>query len=616
MAQNYSRSFSESVASSVGNDYCSLFIPKCPTNPVLKRHELRADKTSVRFVIFNTGDADERTVWEWLQGCLTDELLGAIISIKKVTHMSGAPRMDLWTRPELGEVLKRNITESRKEDNTPNLRSVLKRCLNYWNRRSKFPWSWRVDVYRPWRDRARTPAVVDEPTRDDYTAMMTWNINGFHSKEEVVKQALFTQKVAICVLQETLVSDTSKPIRVDGYSVFCEPRRTGFRGMAVLVDNRLPAYRIPHEEPWLIHVKVSHWRHAKEAHVGIHILGVYFPSGGNYKGKRTVKLKELSKLSKELAAKNPRDLIVALGDLNMPFEGVAKRMSKYNAAIHGLETVGSRLSCFPIRGKPADLDHMLGNLPVHRWFRKPRVMRSYAVSDHRPVILVSRERVPDEVGPSSRAVFSKQMVNRHKQTLVNCNRWEPLLALVESSESDNEEARGLGLNAVTDVFNKVFDEECRQLDIKRDLKDNAPKNKIPRKVATLLKKVKRTSEKLEAGRDGPTEDRLQVELARNKKRYKKAHSKWRQQERQKSYDRIARDMATFDFKSAWTRVKAEANLLNSTGENEPMKPSQPLRDKRGVLRTKPEELQKVMADHYKELLQDDATGEMRSYDFW
>ena len=209
-----------------------------------------------------------------------------------------------------------------------------------------------MDVYRPWRDRTRVPTAVNGPTREDYTAVMTWNINGFHSKEAVIKQTLHTQKVAICVLQETLVGEASKPIRVDGYSVFCEPRRKGFRGLAVLVDNRLPAYRIEHDEPWLIHVKVSHWRHAREAQLGLHILGVYFPSGGNYRGGRTAKLKTLSKLSKQIAERNPQDLIVALGDFNMAFERVTKRLCKENAAIQGIEVVGSRLSRFPVEVKP------------------------------------------------------------------------------------------------------------------------------------------------------------------------------------------------------------------------------------------------------------------------
>ncbi|OJT10610.1 LINE-1 retrotransposable element ORF2 protein, partial [Trametes pubescens] len=421
---------------SVGSDVSFEYNTENPTNPVRKNHFLRQDKDLVRLIIFNIGDASVPVAWEWLRGCLDADTLRAIISIEKVDHASGKPRFDLWVRPEVGEALKRNIRAAYQEDHTPTMRSVLKRHLSYWHRESRFPWNWRIDVFKPWRDRQRIVTPPVKPTREDYTALMTWNINGFHSKIDQIKEVLATQKVAICVLQETLVSPSSPPARVDGYVAFCEPWEKGFRGLAILVDD------------------------------------------------------------------------------------------------------------------------------------------------------------------------------------LCSNRWEAISKRIIIGEDSAEEYQENYLNTATNAFNKEFDELCRHHLIKRTINDNALDLRMPRKVQQRLKCMKGLAKKLADSAGSAGEDRFRRLYAKAKKDYKNAHNAWQQKQRVKSYERVASDLATCNLRNAWKRVKENSNLMNTTGFNMPMKPSQPLRDQQNVLQTDPEEIRKVMAEHYKTLLQDDESGQMRDQEHW
>ncbi|CDO78133.1 hypothetical protein BN946_scf184614.g1 [Trametes cinnabarina] len=112
------------------------------------------------------------------------------------------------------------------------------------------------------------------------------------------------------------------------------------------------------------------------------------------------------------------------------------------------------------------------------------------------------------------------------------------------------------------------------------------------------------------------EDRFRYLYERTRREYKKRDASWKKAQVIKSYERIAADIGEQDYKNAWKRVKAKSNLDNTTGENMPMKPSQPLRDKKNRLQTDPKAIQTVMAEHYKDLLQDDHNGDMRDQNFW
>ncbi|KAH9850546.1 Endonuclease/exonuclease/phosphatase, partial [Lenzites betulinus] len=331
-------------------------------------------KDSLRFVIFNIGDNDERAVRAWLKGALPPETYASIWKVSVVQHASGRPRADLWIRREVGEGLKRTITMAFRGERRPAVRTVLKRFLHKNKLKGGFPWFWRMDFFRPWRDREVRPVQQMEP-RVAYTSIATWNVNGYHNKSEIIEDMLNREKVAICALQETLVGAASRPIRPKGYTSYSSPWEVGFRGHAVIVDNRLSSYRIPHDEKWLIHVKISNWRLDGVNPVFIHVLAVYFPSGGNFRGARSGKLKALNRIVGEISKKHPTDLILALGDWNMSYSDISNRLFTTRSRLIALQTSGSNISRFPVRGSPSAIDHMLGDGRIYNCFRKPIVRR-------------------------------------------------------------------------------------------------------------------------------------------------------------------------------------------------------------------------------------------------
>ena len=158
--------------------------------------ELRREETA-RFVIFNIGDDDAIAVRGWLKAAIPDRY-DQIQRVEIVTHVSGQRRAVLWVRRELGDGLKRSVLAAFKDGMSPHVRKVLRTMMATCRGRSKFPWYWRIDVYRPWRDRQKLKARPETVLREECRNILTWNVNGFHSKSEEIEEAL---KVAFAPLK-------------------------------------------------------------------------------------------------------------------------------------------------------------------------------------------------------------------------------------------------------------------------------------------------------------------------------------------------------------------------------------------------------------------------------
>ncbi|KAJ8456384.1 hypothetical protein ONZ51_g12159 [Trametes cubensis] len=577
--------------------------------------ELRREETA-RFVIFNIGDDDAIAVRGWLKAAIPDRY-DQIQRVEIVTHVSGQRRADLWVRRELGDGLKRSVLAAFKDGRSPHVRKVLRTMMATCRGRSKFPWYWRIDVYRPWRDRQKSKARPDTVLREECRNILTWNVNGFHSKSEEIEDALKAEKVAICAIQETLVSASSRPIRPQGYTAYSAPWEEGFRGQVVLVDSRLPSYRIPHAEPWLVHVKISNWR-CGETIRALHILAVYLPSGGNFRGARTKKIRHVNDIAAKIFEKHPSDLIIGLGDWNMSFANLNKRLHKGASVLAGLKTCGSDLSRWPTRGRPKDLDHFIGKDGTREWFKKPKVLRKYVVSDHRPVLLEARATVGQPTPQEKRFVYDTKQIKRHKRELVNENRWKVIADMVEDPDPRWAEHPELVVDYAVTAFGKTFDDICRKYDIKREVSDSELRNRLPKHLKLRLTRLHDLEKEFErAALKHPEQvEQLRTKYMRDRLSYRKAKAKWQLREEQKRYNAIASDISAFDYKSAWSKVRSESNSLNPAGTNEPMKPNQPLRDKNGDLKTGPDGIRQVMSDHYKDLLQDVPAEDWNDEAYW
>ncbi|KAI1782193.1 Endonuclease/exonuclease/phosphatase, partial [Ganoderma leucocontextum] len=567
--------------------------------------ELRREETA-RFVIFNVENATAADVWELLKAAIPNHC-DQIQRVAITTHTSGLRRADLWLRRELGDDMKRSILAALRDGRSPKFRSILRSAFGFRQPESTFPWWWRIDVFRPWRDRQKLDAAAKKQPRAAYRSIMTWNVNGYHSKSEEISICLKEEKVAVCALQETLVSATSKPIRPKGYMVYASPWEEGFRGHAVLVDDRLPSFRIPHDEPWLVHVKISSWDCGEAGTRSLHILAVYMPSGGNFRGKRTAKIKYVSSLAATILKRSPNDLIVGLGDWNMTFTDLNNRLYKARSVLAGIETCGSSRSRWPKNGRPKDLDHFVGGPNTHTLFKAPRVIRKYVVSDHRPVRLECRKEGHVPIPAEKRFGFNLNMIRRHKVQLVNDNRWNAIAPMMPDSEESDEAGSGQRMWEANKVFAQTFDAVCRKHGVKREIIDTELETHLPKSLKQMLNNLHDLERRFAIAAEyrRTEEGKLREEYSRLRQKYRKAKAKWQVRQEHKAYGKIATAMSAHEHKSAWDKVRGLSNPLNPAGENIPMKPSQPLRDEKGELRTSPENIQKVMGDHYRKILTDE-----------
>ena len=572
-----------------------------PAERVLRMRRLRPDET-LRFVIFNIADNDERAVRAWLKGALPPEMYASILKVSVVQNTSRNPRADLWIRREIGEGLKRTIMEAFRGERRPAVRTVLRRFLKEGKLQGKFPWYWRMDFFRSWRDRTGgAPKRPDLTPREPCTTIATWNVNGYHSKSALIEDMLKREKVAVCAIQETLVAASSRPIRPKGYTVYCSPWEEGFRGHALIVDNRLPCYRIPHDEKWIIHVKISNWRLDGTTPRFIHVLAVYFPSGGNFRGARSAKIRRLNAIVDEIAKKHPDDLILALGDWNMTSADISNRLASSRSRLSAMQTSGSNISRIPVRGSPSAIDHFVGDSRIYSCFRKPVVIRKYAVSDHRPVVLTARTTPSVPVVQDLRYVFNKQTIERCREALVNSSSWDMIDREVgPAGVTDQEDMDHLVKN-----FTTAFGVACSTTGVRTVVGDSKPGSHLPRFLKKLHKKLEHYQDQYAASCNGrgSGDDKLRALLCRTKKSFSKKLEKWKAKQEKRSYFDIANRIASCDMKRAWSKVKAKSNPL-TTGANEPMRPGQPLRDKAGKLWTDPAGIQNVLKSHYEELLQD------------
>lgn len=125
---------------------------------------------------------------------------------------------------------------------------------------------------------------------------------------------------------------------------------------------------------------------------------------------------------------------MALGDLNCSVDRVEKHLQSRGEGLRRYRVRGSMWSCFPLKGVPACLDHILMSRDAESSFIKPRVERRWALSDHRPLITAMRVHTPAPSGsPVEMVRYDRKVLAIKSFELVNDNRWLPLLGLEEES---------------------------------------------------------------------------------------------------------------------------------------------------------------------------------------
>lgn len=582
----------------------------------IARHEWRnptrptrlADSELVRFVIFNTGECNESNVMDELRGVLDQGTFSAIVRCKRIVRTGSQPRCDIWVRESVAVGIARSIRDATR-DRTPQLLRALRAHLDKGSRadlrlRSTRPvGKWRVARFVQWRDRDPQSPISSKSAVPKLEAsqcsIVSWNINGFHSRKHNVVELLESRNVVALALQETLVARWNHPVRIKGYVTYEMPKEEGFRGQAVLIDSRLHSYRIPHEGLDVLHVKVAGFR---ENGMAFHLLGCYFPSGAQRRAERSAAWTHLQSIVASILEKDDNANVVCCGDFNDSPETVQSRIEI--GGLRYLVPASDPLTRFPRRGNPSSLDHFVCSAgAVRSCVHRPKVLKSYKVSDHVPVMARLRKvRVPRaEPTSSSKCSWHTPSIRTKSSPLVHHNRWSslPVEDIVDA----------VTLDKAADDFAKASDSVERELGIRKN-GGGYEREMLPKKLKRKLKRYRVAEAAKSASPLGEVPEAVETEWRNARKDFKFSLKFWKRSRGAKKYSRLAEDLLNGDLKEAWSAVNSCVDR-KGTANAVP-----PIRKGDGSVVTKADEVADVFMEHYRALAQDDPKGLRDDAEYW
>ncbi|KAF8260945.1 hypothetical protein EI94DRAFT_1893738 [Lactarius quietus] len=578
--------------------------------PSTRRLDLKRECT--RLILYNVQSFTTPQIWRELSECL-GHMIEAVVKIKRVSGLNRHPHADLWVRKDRASQLLSLIRERTK---IPASHSDVKEeeMLVEMPAESTLPprddarssrvQGWRLALWQPWRERRLKPAKpqLERLSRRPPTSIVTYNSNGFWSKQVEIDELLIEENVAVLALQETLVSARHYPVHMHGYRAYVSNAKEDFRGIALLVDNRYASYEVPHGVHWLLHVKVFNYAGLDGP---IHIINVYLKSGGNHRSTRREQLTVVKGIVAKIIERDADSRVVVLGDMNEPEKALVHHLNIVGNKRNYLfpaHFVGNRHTHFPLRGEPSAIDNILLTETSQRLFRGARVLRCYNSSDHRLVVMTpyvdiiaaaAREKRP------TRASFDTKMLYLKGDLIANDNAWSKLMqqAYGEMSTDGDPEA--------------IATDELRA-EVSTKANEPGSNQEFPKKLKLLQQTVHRYSKRYHAALDcnrTPNESTF-IRLARAQTRFKKEKKAWQCRMRQKFYAGVAGDFIANDHKRVWSKLRSQ------TKPNSVVETVNPVKDSEGVLQYHADKILQAMKDHYEELLTYDPDGWTSNCEYW
>ncbi|KAF8545689.1 hypothetical protein OG21DRAFT_1428826, partial [Imleria badia] len=290
---------------------------------------------------------------------MTPETLDGVVRVQSVRQPNGYPRTDIWIEARVAAGIKRGmylIAHQRKVGVRENNKYPLYKLNSLWNPNARTS-HWRLDVWKPWRDRApekRIPTV--ELRKSPQGGIATLNINGMGAKKPLVQNLVIESDIDILAIQETLLDENSYNFHLQGYEIYARQKKDGFRGQMLLINRSYPSYEVGEgKHNCFIHVKVAKFRGDKPWH----FISVYLPSGGSCRKERTKCLKLVLEEYNAIMEKEPRAAIVILGDFNIKRHLLMRRLKTENTALTCLKVMGDGLTFHRKGTKWSDVDSIL-----------------------------------------------------------------------------------------------------------------------------------------------------------------------------------------------------------------------------------------------------------------
>lgn len=576
-------------------------------------------KDCARFRIFNTRRTTVREAWDELRQVLPSGITDAIVKLQRNSSTQNLACIDMWVRVELGLALRRVLHKNTRQRSRSFISAMreLGHQMPYF--RTTVVSSWRMEAWIPYWERPRhenhpedinaTPPQLQTRSEAMGSRFITVNVNGFWKKVTQVESLLRCEKVMVCAMQETLVSAENPFLRVPGYKTYAVERQEGFRGQAMLVDDRLASFEVTHgdlnltvaQKLCLLHVKVTRIPLIGKC---VHCIAVYLPSGGNYRGSRASVLRAFSAICVKILRDDPDALIVAMGDFNMDEVALGRRLASSGSPMLRKDHKGSGYTRFPVGNSPRCLDHFVVSPAAELLMKRTVVKRRHAISDHRPVVTRFRA-MQEEVQWTARRSWKIDytMVKEKRMIIVNDNRWLPIANMdIETAEELDEAAE-----EYSNVHNDVLKDCGAKVEVTRNRDVH-----MPAQLKRLLKKKevadKRYAKQLRE--TGTVSDDAMIRMKHADKKFRLERRKWNKSLQLKQYKDVADAFIRNDHRTI-NRI-LEKSMKGELGSNVQC----PVKDRAGVLQTSTAGILGVVEDHYRTLAQDDPEGLSGNDEHW
>ena len=551
----------------------------------------RRDIGCEKFVIFNTGDISVPKFYRQLAQTVSAVALDSVFMVNRKRQQTGSIRFEIWTTPETSTSMKRLIQSGK----AVNFKSVLGA-----NARPKAPNSirWKIDFWRQWRDRPiRRQTVTPISAKSRECNIATLNINGLRSKIEDVSIMLDKEEIAICAIQETLIEEDRYPIWPSEYSVNESPRSKGFRGHCLLIRKDLTANSIKTGNKGILHSKVYKIPGTVQP---THVLAVYAPSGSTHRVKRRKLLEELRQMVWEITLKEPESAVIIMGDFNAQVDEIRKTFLS-NGGMEIFETRGRPETRWPSNKSPSAIDHIMVNANAKSRFRAPRVLRDYAMSDHRPLKAAIRAKPTQVEIKATSEKLDLRLLYGHGREIVNHPAWKYLVD-VDIMQKDD-------LDHLAEDFSDALTSMSKALGIRKAPTRNI--TRFPRKLQELLRKKNEAGRELVEDRkvQGNEDQTLRQKFNKASKTFKGFLKSWREKRARKELNETCAELRSGEQAGIWRRVRKLTGLGHSTST------LQPVKNKAQKLCTSDEDIIEAVKEHY-EGLANDVPGNSQNEEHW
>lgn len=367
------------------------------------------------------------------------------------------------------------------------------------------------------RRRIRRHVITDADLRRPFR-VGTLNANGVRSKRDDISLLLQETDLDCLAIQETLVAPEDWRFWIPGFQCFhvLGGRQASQRGVCILLREKYSGYVIGRSSPWHICVRVSGGGLADP----VLVMCVYVPHGPDRWPMRQLVSGQISQVTERYHG----EASIVLGDLNAG-EEVARRW---------IRNWGVGWNLLPSTSEPevqADrvIDHIVVKDPRTSGTLESRILTSYDISDHPPVILeVPAEawnRRPLEDGwqrveargerPCRKRIVLKPQFDA--RAIVSSNSWQAFAT--EGEYGDEEESVQAKGDRLAEDFVRVSHElaDSGKLRVQRNA-NLGPR--VPRRIQRAIADRRRlyVNCRQAAGPEDAARARAQYEVAKAKAR--------------------------------------------------------------------------------------------------